>query len=66
MKQGFFSRQDIGGEDPEKFRLQLQIANLKIINAEMLDLLEDISHVAGYLPSGMKEQIEAIIKKAKA
>lgn len=40
-KQGFFSRQDIGGEDAEKFRLSLQVANLKIINAELLEALEE-------------------------
>jgi hypothetical protein len=38
--QGFFSRQDIGGNDPEKFRLSLQVANLKIINAELLEALK--------------------------
>ena len=41
-KQGFFSRQDLGGNDPEKFRLSLQVANLKIINAELLEALKNM------------------------
>lgn len=37
----FFSRQDIGGEDPEKFRLHLQIANLKSQNSSLLEALKE-------------------------
>jgi hypothetical protein len=38
---GFFSKQDLGGEDPEKFRLHLQIANLKQKNSSLLEALKE-------------------------
>ena len=40
-KSNFFSRQDIGGNDPERFRLSLQVANLKMQKAELIQTLQE-------------------------
>lgn len=69
-KSNFFSRQDIGGEEPEKFRLHLQIANLKREKAELLEALESTRalnlhlHEEGTIGHRVYSQIQNAIKKA--
>ena len=60
----FFSRQDIGGEEPEKFRLHLQIANLKQKNSSLLEALKEINNLVGTVNFSSHTQMREALEGA--
>ena len=71
--QGFFSRTDLGGNDPERFRLELQIANLKSKNSSLLEALKeceeyfdkraDVDYADEYIANS-EMQLLVVVRKA--